>query len=291
VETGLPVLSTAAPSRTGGTPVLRISVKGNGDVASSLLGPAAGGDLRDRIHRRYRGAFTVQLFHEPCGRSDLLLDQLVAAGPPAGWDCPGPDAGGPSFIEPLHSRFWAEPADVVVLPLQPDIDHQPWEHRASGRRFFPDPGRGGPWDRGFADWLTARCRPVEPFTAGQCKESLRRVIRAVKERIGAHVLVYTGSSIEPGEDPSRYHGRPEPRGLRVQRFNLAVFELSAEEGIAVIDVDRVLGELGAQWHVLPGGRYSDRALAALQEEVVRVLEDIGFFERRPLLPQLGRLEG
>ena len=76
--------------------------------------------------------------------------------------------------------------------------------------------------------------------------------------------------------------------LRLHKLGLALLELSIQEGISLIDVDRQLAELGAQRHVRAAGRYSEEAYQTIGREFVRVLEDIGFFENRPLIQQLGQ---
>jgi hypothetical protein len=65
-------------------------------------------------------------------------------------------------------------------------------------------------------------------------------------------------------------------------------ELSVREGISVIDVERLVAEHGASRHVLQAGRYSPQVNQAICQELLRVLEDIGFFEDRPLVMQVGR---
>ena len=55
-------------------------------------------------------------------------------------------------------------------------------------------------------------------------------------------------------------------------------ELSELEGISIVDVDRALAELGAEQNVLDTCTYSETGRAALLEELVRVIDDIGFFE-------------
>ena len=74
----------------------------------------------------------------------------------------------------------------------------------------------------------------------------------------------------------------------IQQLNLAVMELSVLDGISVIDVDRIVAELGGREHVQEFLSYSPDARAAIRDELVRVLEEYGFFEPRPLLLQVGR---
>jgi hypothetical protein len=113
----------------------------------------------------------------------------------------------------------------------------------------------------------------------------------VKERLDAHVLVHNASTVEPGDQVHNYHGREDTWALRVHQFNMALMELSVWEGISFIDVERLVAEHGAYRHVRQPGRYSAEVYEAIRREFRRVLEDIGFFEDRPLVMQVGRKGG
>jgi hypothetical protein len=131
-----------------------------------------------------------------------------------------------------------------------------------------------------------------PTDADRFRADLHEVIRLVKQELGSHVIVLTASTIDPHETVSNYHGLdPEPASLRAHRLDLAVMKLSFEEGISLIDADRLLAELGAAEHVKGFLDYSPAACEALCAEFVRVIEDYGFLDHRPLIPQVGREEG
>lgn len=130
-----------------------------------------------------------------------------------------------------------------------------------------------------------------PTDAERFREDLHEVIRLVKGELGSHVIVLTASTIDPEEIVSNYHGLdPEPASLRAHRLDLAVMKLSFEEGISLIDADRLLAEIGAREHVHGFLDYSPEACEALCGEFIRVIEDYGFLDDRPLIPQVGRDE-
>lgn len=169
-----------------------------------------------------------------------------------------------------------------------DLTHEPWEEIAAGdgglfagepdvvvfslMPFLERPGRNG-----FKD-------------AAAFKESFLRLIRSVKERLDAHVIVYNCSSYDPGDQTHNFYGRGETLSLRIQRFNRALMEISAREGISIIDVDRLIAGLAGERHVAAPLSYSAETYQAMGLEFLRVLEDIGFFENRPLVRQIGRKE-
>lgn len=124
-----------------------------------------------------------------------------------------------------------------------------------------------------------------------CFEALQRVVQMVKEGPGAHVVMLNGSSLDPEDRHHTYVGMADdPIAVRIHKMNLVALELSYREGISIIDVDRIVAELGGDQSVEAPLRYSEDANVAIREEFLRVIEDIGFFEKRPMLMQIGQAE-
>lgn len=120
------------------------------------------------------------------------------------------------------------------------------------------------------------------------RDSLTRLIDSVKERWGAHVLLLGASSVDPDDHVHNYHGIDDTLVLRIHRFNLAALEVAVQTGISVVDTDRIIAELGGAQNVRKPFDFSPEAHRLLLRELHRVLGDIGFFEARPLMPQIGR---
>jgi hypothetical protein len=111
--------------------------------------------------------------------------------------------------------------------------------------------------------------------------ALMPVARAADVR----VLLTTDSTVVP-----RDRVLPQaPLSLDIARLNLAALELSVATGLSIIDVDRLIAELGGGNHVDDALSYSATAREAIVAELVRVIEDYGFFDDRPLLDQIGRV--
>ncbi len=120
------------------------------------------------------------------------------------------------------------------------------------------------------------------------KDDLVAAIELIKERVGAHVLVANASTIDPTVKVRNYHGLPEePISLRVHRLDLMLVGVSHERGISIIDVDRVLAELGADGNMDGPLSYGPRACDVIARETARILEEYGFFDDRPVLAQVG----
>lgn len=126
-------------------------------------------------------------------------------------------------------------------------------------------------------------------TAEEFENDMLSLIRSVKSEPGSHVIVLLASTIDPETVVSNYQREEsDPDSLRVHRYDLAAMRLSFEEGISVLDVDRIIAEMGAADHVPAFLEYSEAACAAITKEMVRIMDDYAFFDDRPLLPQVGR---
>jgi hypothetical protein len=142
----------------------------------------------------------------------------------------------------------------------------------------------------LADDIDVWAASPEPSGAPAAAE-WREVMRAICEyhkSAGVRVLVCNASTVVPDDHLSSYHAVPEPPSVFANRLDSALIELSVDHGISIIDVDGIVGELGAEVHVADRLTYSVSALDAIRADLVRVLDDYGFFHPRPLLPQRGR---
>ncbi len=120
------------------------------------------------------------------------------------------------------------------------------------------------------------------------RADLVAAIRLIKEKIGAHILVANHSTVDPDDETFNFQGvSPEPLSLRIQRMDLMLVGVSHDEGISIIDIDRKVAEIGAGGTVVGQMRYGPGAADVIADETVRILEDYGFFDDRPLLAQVG----
>jgi hypothetical protein len=277
----------------GGKERLGIYINGNDDITDSVLSVSEGGrkidrGLRDWLQEQYNGAFDVELVHEPSGRSDLLLQQLEMESLPR-------DLAEQGFDDHLiatqfRSRLWQSQGeiDVVVFSIQPEVAHNLWRHREQGYLFYPPPRWEEEWTPFQKGWLQEQFSPLGLLGVEQFKEIFGRLIREVKGRLGSHIIAYGASSFDPDHHTHNYHGLEDPPALRIDKFNLALMQLSASEGVSIIDVDRIIALLGGARHVNKLFDYSGVACEAVGQEFLRVLADIGFFENRPLVMQGGQ---
>ncbi|MEN8239407.1 MAG: hypothetical protein ABFR53_09425 [Actinomycetota bacterium] len=117
-------------------------------------------------------------------------------------------------------------------------------------------------------------------------------IDLIKEKVGAHVLIANVSTLDPSEKVFNYHDvDDDPVSLRAHRLDLMLVGVSHNEGISIIDVDRKIAELGGSIGVAAAFDYSERGCEIIVEEIVRVMDDYGFFDDRQLLAQVGARAG
>jgi hypothetical protein len=179
--------------------------------------------------------------------------------------------------------------DVVVFSVQPDAVQELWQHRAQGYVLqVSDEWQAAltPAQRG---WFTSTFTRSGPLDAATSRKNYIELIRTVRQKTGAHVIFFNCSTYDPADSVYNYSKTAgDTLTLRLHRLNLAIMQVSQTEGISVMDVDRRIAELGAGEHVQAPVTYSPTASQAIAEEFYAMLKDIGFFEKRPLVAQVGR---
>ena len=278
--------------KMGGNRSISVFLKGNEDLADSLLAIGEGGQklangLRQRVNEAYEGRFEVEIFQEPSGPTELLLASSSPSS--SGHYCLAGSEGNPSLMDLAPpTRLFQHASDVVVFSLEPEITRPLWSHKKTSFRVSPHPGWEREWSpdqkQSFSDHYEPQgLVPVERFRQG-----FARLAAEIKERMAAHIIVFNCFTFDPDDHTRSYFGVQDTPALRALKFNLALIDISTEEGISIVDVDRVLAELGGASHVTNAFRYSPQACELIRDEFFRVLQDIGFFEHRPLVMQVGR---
>jgi hypothetical protein len=70
-----------------------------------------------------------------------------------------------------------------------------------------------------------------------------------------------------------------------------LIDVSHDEGISIIDVDRKIAEVGGDHAVTGAARYSEVGCLAIVDEIIRIVEDYGFLDDRALMEQIGAAAG
>jgi hypothetical protein len=149
-------------------------------------------------------------------------------------------------------------------------------HRRDGWLFLPD--AVDRLDSDVRSWLERECDNAGPAPIESTLARLEQLIEAVRERLGASVLVYNLSPVLPGERTHCWLGAEDAIGLRVRRFNLGLMELSMRQDFSIVDVDRILAGAGAERLKVDMVHIKAEGLRLVAEEVVRILEERGCFD-------------
>jgi len=221
------------------------------------------------------------------GRSDQFLQRLNGVADHPELDQIGLDD---IFIADQFTRSLPDGADVVLLSMASDLEATPWIHRQKGWVVQPPPD----WESTWSDELTARFKAAfesaGPLSPDAYMATMREVIASVRDRTGAHVILYGASTLGEDLNPS-YHGRDDDHRLRLHKFNAAQIRLSMALGVSIIDVDLLIANVGGRTLVTGPLTYGDAARDVITEDIAFVLGDIGFFQKRPLVAQVGQEYG
>lgn len=258
--------------------IVRLFAKGNVDVRDSLLWSKLNGVVQwnglNEVLRARSPAVIVKVRHETCTRLDLI----PLPGEEPAHEVPVEIAARlPSGSHPIERQqrttMFDEPADVVVLSLQSAATNALVRHRRDGWLLLPDEYES--WSAEARAWLSSECEYAGLAELPRVMERLEQLILTIEERLGAQVLVYNLSPVTPGERIHCWIGADDALSLRVQRFNLALAELSARMGFSIVDVDRLVASAGADALKIDLFHLKAAGWRLLAEEVARILEERG----------------
>jgi hypothetical protein len=275
-------------SRPRGVNRVGIYVKGSCDLVSLF-------STQPMIHEVLSG--TCCILREGMvsdSRSDLLLQTLQ--GVPQEWLQPvrdrlklpsdyfEPRLFAPTMTVPgLHGNEELRKS-VIVLSIGADALRTVYQHREHG--FLVDPG--GWWqantvtaalaDLGAAKWFREHFVNIGRISLDAFRDNFSRIIRRLKQDTSAHILVFNVLTVDPGSLTHTYQFVKDPLGIRHREFNLALVELSRELDFSIVDMDRILKQVGVgnqmDFAHFPPDRYEPVA-----REVFRILMDRGVFSR------------
>ena len=275
----------------GGKAVTRLFIKGNDDLVDGLLSSVDGGarlekGVKECVAETYEGKFSLEVVQETAVTTDILLQQLQGVKFPEALRAQGLDDA--FLTSQFDSKLLEEESDIIALSILSDLLYPRWRHQGEGYMICPPLDWQQRWSSEQRDWFIQNFSPIGKVQADEYKENMTQLIQLLKEKSTAHIVLVGASTFDPDDETHNLHGKEDPQSMRALRFNLVMVQLSEEEGITVIDVDRILAELGCSEHVNHIFNYSDETYKAICEEFVRVITDVSFFEERPILVQMGQ---
>ena len=168
---------------------------------------------------------------------------------------------------------------VIILSIAGDAVRTLYRHRENG--FLVDPG--GWWldrtkeqvleDLETVTWFRKTFESVGRATAESFYENYTKLIPILKERTGAEILVFNVLTVEPFNTTHTYQLMKNAHTRHRREMNVALWELARRFDISVIDVDRVLKDVGIQKTQMDFAHYPPASLEPIAKEIVRVLHE------------------
>jgi hypothetical protein len=283
------MIMTIEQHRSHHQTAVRLFLKGNGDLTSSLLSRPEGGAVlaagfRQWVSESHNGTFKIQMTHEPSWRSDLLVQQLAGVAFPEELRQQGLDE--PFITAQFQSRLLTEPVEVAVLSIQPEIESELWQRREGGYLIQPPPDWRERWPAAQRRWFEANFVAQGYISAANFRENMSRLVRYLEDERKARVVIYGCSSFDPADRSHNYAVTADPPSVRAHRLNFALIQLSQQEDFSLVDVDRIVAELGGGAHVRRFADYSAEAYQAIGREFFRITEALGLFKQESTLLKL-----
>lgn len=233
---------------------------GTPDVADSL---GRNGFLARRLRASKPDALEPRIVVTAGLRSDIVAQRLE--GGPAASAVPVP-AGLEPWLESMFSDVELhDDTALIALSVSAALTEDVWRHRQLGLLVQPPHDHATSWNEEQRSWLASEFERVEA-SPDRIAESIRAVAAKAQEH-DADLLVFNVSTYVP--DQTIYYFKPgedQPYALRAHALDLLVEQLAGEHGFFVLDVDRIVAELGAGEAVEGPGRYSSEALAVIGDE-------------------------
>jgi hypothetical protein len=275
------------PSPTGGEKRLGIFASGSCHLQALFA-------CAPLIREAARG--TVCVYHDgsqATGSSELELQTL--RGLPAEWLGPvveklhlGADYFRPRLFEktftvPGRDDLGGFPKSVVVLSIASDAAGRTlYRHRRHG--FLVDPGGG--WLRSLhtalddlpgVAWFRENFESAGQVSPAAFAENYTRLIRELRDRVGAPVVVFNIFSVEADNPTHNYQCVKRSDVMRWREFNVALAELSRRLDFPIVDLDRTLRRNGVRGQIT-AAHFTPRANALIAREAFRVLRELGVFD-------------
>ena len=232
------------------------------DVLATIGRP---GLLEDRVG-------TDAIVREEPRRSDVLLQDLVAADARATIDIP------PFLSDGVTTSAGDPDVRVVVLSLEPEVlGPPPWRHTGSGWLIQPGRDYAQDWPQDVVDWLHDGFEPLPDLDPSESLENLAQIAEILSAD-GRSVVVYNLSTYDPSDQTHRYTDVADTYEVRAHRAVAALERMAGDRGVALVDVDGAVAEVGAIGNVPAPGRLDAAAVEFVTEEAVLAIDQAGALE-------------
>ena len=156
----------------------------------------------------------------------------------------------PAFSVPDPRGYQEFPKSVVFFSTGSDLVRNLYRHRDTG--ILVDPGGwwlNQPMERVLGDlsavgWFRENFESLGRIKVQAFATNYEKIITLLRQRTGAHVIVFNVPTVEPGKLIHNYQFVRDPVTRRSREFNVALAELSRKLDFPIVDIDRILRRAG-----------------------------------------------
>jgi hypothetical protein len=261
-------------------PAIGIHLFGGCDLpALYALGPIIGPSLRQRVVIGSPGRRLTNC------RADVLRQTLEEHPPDAIAEVTARLGLSPTYFRPLLFEptfdvpirgVGTVEKSVIVISGGASVIRAAYRHKEAG--FLVDPGAAwlessGEVTRATRQWVAETFERAGRMTVDAFAEDFAIVVKEIKERTTAEVLVFNTLTVEPGVLEHNYQLRRQPEAARRLEFHLAMAELAPKIGFHVVDVDDALKRAGMREQV-DFAHFPLSAYQPIAAEAARLLHEI-----------------
>lgn len=197
-------------------------------------------------------------------------------------DCFQPKLFEKTFVVPGPDGPEEFPKTLIFLSTGADLTRTLYRHRQHG--FLVDPGGG--WlneplenlltDLSAIEWFRETFVSVGKITPEKFYENFGKVIRILKDRTNAHILVFNQLTVEPNSQMHNYQFVRSPQSVRRTELLLGLVELSRKLDFCILDVDRLLKRIGIRTQ-LDWDHPHPKVNLLIAREAFRIMQEHGVF--------------
>jgi hypothetical protein len=241
------------------------------------------GQLLNQFRKTFGQKFEPIIHAESAFNIKLLLQQLENRPFPS--SLKEQNLYSPYYLAHFQNRLANKKPDVIVLSIEPDLNQPLYHHKSEDFCFSPEPNWEQHWSDSQKAWLNREFEQVGLTDPNQYERDLLALVNAYRENWNSAVLILNASTIDPNDKIYTYRGLEDHLPLRINLFNLALLRVSMQAGVSIVDIDRLVAEVGAK-HVIKPLQYSDEVATIINQEIVRIIADLGLAENDQSLLRL-----
>jgi hypothetical protein len=174
------------------------------------------------------------------------------------------------------------PKTAIIMSVGADVVRTVYRHRTHG--FLVDPG--GYWlnqsmdtvlkDLSVAAWFKRNFVSVGKISVEEFMDNFTQIVRLIRERTEAHLLVFNILSLQSGEQIHNYQFVKNPQSMRRREFNLALVELSRKLNFSIVDLDRILRKAGIE-EMYDFAHFPNELNLPIAREVFKIMQELEIF--------------